>query len=359
MLDERWSEDVEEIATALRKMLAVQSSSHRVRKAEASEDGRDRALEAELDGFGLNTLQAEPELFARIAFELGRSLAPCAYVESIPVLALTGRAGISLAFDRPVPAANTWVAVQRDGSVFIEPLRGQAQRTAAGDYVVLHRHDDQGTNGAECIGDAAMADRLLRYASLAEAARLVGAGQALLAHGVAYASERTQFGKIIGTYQGVAHRLSRAAGALDAAELLVRKSAFTALGASGGDGAPSAAFALMVRAKASEAAQMIATDVHQVFGGTGFAVENDVQLYSRRLRNWAGRCGRNGTDLAALGRMVLDPAKRASIRLLWHFDSGIKLPRWALEADGIPATANDDLTGALIEDSSRDANRIS
>jgi len=329
MLDERWSEEVEEVAFPLRRMLEAESSPQRVREAEEKQQGCDPALLRHLEEFGLAGLQAEPDLFARIAYELGRALASTPTVETLPVLALTGRSGVALAFGHPVPAGVDRVAVRREDGVYVEALAGQARRTAAGDALVMHRPSGQG----ERLGDLALADRLERYAALTEAARLVGAGQALLQYGAAYVKERKQFGKAIGAYQGVAHRLSRAAGDLDAAELLVRKAAFSALEGVGGDGAPAPAFARMVRPKAIEAARGAATQVHQVFGGNGFAMEYDVQLYSRRIRNWAMRTPRANGDLAELARMVLDPARRDALRLLWHYDQGMPLPRWAAEAD--------------------------
>jgi hypothetical protein len=329
MIDERWSEDVSEIAEALGRMLAAESSSEKVRKAEEQHGGIDPALVAQLDAFGLDQLEGEPELFARIAFELGKSLASVAFVETMPVLALAGRAGVSLGLSGPVPAANALVAVRDGDAVRIERLNGHPRRSAAGDGLVFH----QVTGEGEVIGDAAMADRLQRFADLVDAARLVGAGQGALAYGVNYAGQREQFGKIIGTFQGVAHRLARVAGDLDAAELLVRKAAFTASVANGGDGAPSRHFAIMARAKAIDAARLAATNIHQVFGGNGFAMEYDVQLYSRRIRSWAMRGRRSGPDLAELGRMVLDPAQREAMTMLWHYEKGIQLPRWACEAD--------------------------
>jgi hypothetical protein len=330
MLDERWSADVEEIAAALRKMLDVESSTQRVRAAEKDHRGRDPELEQHLRAFGLDELQGDAELFARIAFELGRALASTPRVDTLPVLALTGRAGVALAFSRPVPAGVEQVAVRRVDGVYLEALQGQPRLTTAGDALVDHIAGGPG----ELVGDLALAHRLERYAALTEAARLVGAGQALLRLGTTYANERRQFGKIIGTYQGVAHRLADAAGRLDAAELLVRKAAFTAQPDAGGDGAPARAFALMLRIKAIEAARGVAADVHQVFGGNGFALEYDVQLYSRRLRSWAMRGPRASHDLAELGRLVLDPVQRDALRLMWHYDQGMPLPRWAVEADG-------------------------
>ncbi|MBV7495054.1 hypothetical protein KW837_12355 [Pseudomonas sp. PDM24] len=330
MLDERWSDEVEEIGDTLRKVLAKQCSSVQIREAEALPSGLSPTLADELSAFGLDDLQAEPELFARIAYELGRALAPTDYIETIPVLALTGTCGVSVAFDGPVPASIGRVAVKRQDGVYIEELQGEARRTTAGDSLVEHL---SGQASAVKLGDAGLADRIGRYAALIEAARMTGAGQALLQYGLAYAREREQFGKIIGSYQGVANRLANAAVMLDAAELLVRKAAFTAGAEVGGDGAPSAEFAIMVRAKAVDAARFVATTVHQTFGGNGFAMEYDVQLYSRRLRSWANRGQRPGNGLAELARAMLDPTRRDAVRLLWHYEKGMPLPRWAREAD--------------------------
>lgn len=329
MLDERWSEDVEEAGTALRKLLVAECTPVRVRAAEAGADGRDPALEAQLEAFGLNGLDAEPAMFARIAMELGRALAPTGHVETMPVLALLGRSGVALGFDGLAPVSAAAVAVRGEDGVYILPLDGKARRSAAGDWLI-RLPAEQG--GGERVGDLDLAGRLQRYANLVEAARMVGAGQALLAHGVAYAGEREQFGKIIATYQGVAHRLSRASAELDAAELMVRKTAFVAAREGG---TPSEAFAIMVRAKAIEAARTVSTHVHQVFGGNGFALEYDVQLFSRRLRSWAMRGPRAGAMLADLGRMLLDPERRDGLQMLWHHESGMPLPRWAREADAM------------------------
>ena len=332
MLDERWSDEVEEIGDTLRKILAKQCSSEQIRAAEATESGLSQTLAQELTAFGLDDLEAEPELFARIAYELGRALAPTAYVETIPVLALTGVTGVSVGFDGPVPAANHRVATQRHDGVYIEALTGEPRRTTAGDILIEHQ---SGVVAGERLGDCQLADRISRYANLINAARMTGAGQALLEYGLAYAREREQFGKIIGSYQGVANRLANAAVLLDSAELMVRKAAFTASPEVGGDSAPSSEFAIMARAKAVDAARLVATSVHQTFGGTGFAMEYDVQLYSRRLRSWANRGRRSGTDLADLARAMLDPTRRDAVRLLWQYDVGLPLPRWAREADAV------------------------
>lgn len=329
MLDERWDPTVEEIGEALAKMLAVESSGDRVRRAEEDQGGVDPALEEQIAAFGLHELEGGADLFARIAFELGRALASTAYVETMAMLALAGRPGVSLGLSGPVPATNGRVAICDGDIVRIEALNGAARRTTAGDALVSHIATGEG----EVIGDAVLADRLQRFADLVDAARLVGAAQALLRYGVDYAGQREQFGRAIGSYQGVAHRLARVAGDLDAAELLIRKAAFAASPAIGGDGAPPRHFAIMVRAKAVQAARFAATSVHQIFGGNGFAMDYDVQLYSRRIRSWSMRGRRSGSDLADLGRMVLDPVRRDAMQLLWHHEKGVPIPRWAAEAD--------------------------
>jgi len=335
MLDERWSQDVEEIGAALQRILAAESTSERIRAAEARDDGRDPALEQVLGEFGLDALEGEPAIFARVALELGSALATTSHVETMPVLALLGRPGVALAFAGPVPAAVQEVAVLRPDGVYIERAAGEARRSAAGDLLVVH----SGAGEGERVGEPVVAERLRRFALMVNAARLIGAARALLGIGAAYAKEREQFGKIIGSYQGISHRLARAVGEVDAAELLLRKAAFMADPSNTGDGAPSDAFAAMVYAKACDAGRFVATNVHQVFGGNGFAMEYDVQLYSRRLRNWSMRGPRPQSLLASLGRLVLDPDRRDALPLLWHYDRGMPLPRWAREADARPAGA--------------------
>ncbi|RJG00630.1 acyl-CoA dehydrogenase family protein [Noviherbaspirillum sedimenti] len=329
MLDERWSSDAEEIGNALRKLLAVESAIERVRIAEGSTDGRDRALEAALDAFGLSDLEAEPDVLARIAYELGRALAPVAVVESLPALTVLRRNDVAFGFDGLVPAALPYAAVQRSDGVYIEKVLGMPRKSAAGDFLVQHQSNGDG----EFIGDSAIADRLLRLMNLLDASRMVGAGQALLQYGVDYANEREQFGKKIGGFQAVAHKLVEAGIVLEGAELLVRKAAFTALERAGGDGAPAPVFSMMVLPKAIEASRLVATTVHQVFGGNGFAMEYNVQLFSRRLRSWAMRRERPGKQLAALARTMLTAEKRDAVKYLWNHDSGLPLPRWAREAD--------------------------
>lgn len=331
MIDERWDPEVEEIADALAKMLSAESRSEDVRAAEQYHDGASPGMGAHIEAFGLDQLEGSPALFARVAMEFGRSLAATPFVETMPLLALTGRPGIAYGFDGFAPASLAQAAVWRADGVHVVPVEGVGRKTSAGDRLV-----SLGAKAAgEVIGDAQLADRLDRYSSLVSAARIVGAGQALLEYAKAYVSEREQFGRPIGSFQAVGHRLTNVVGELDAADLLVRKAAFAAEPGNGGDGAPPSHFSAMVWAKAVQAGRVACTNAHQVFGGNGFAMEYDVQLYSRRIRNWAMRGPRTGEVLADFGRALLDPAQRDAMALIWQFDTGIDVPRWAREADRV------------------------
>jgi hypothetical protein len=117
--------------------------------------------------------------------------------------------------------------------------------------------------------------------SILESARLVGASEGLLEVGVAYAKEREQFGQPIGAFQAVAHKLVDCAIAVDGAGLLVKKAAWLA-----GSGEGATTLADMARWKSAQAGRLTATHVHQAMGGYGFAIEEDCQLFSRRIRTW-------------------------------------------------------------------------
>ncbi|MGC7322931.1 acyl-CoA dehydrogenase family protein, partial [Mycobacteroides abscessus subsp. massiliense] len=63
--------------------------------------------------------------------------------------------------------------------------------------------------------------RAIDFGVLAISAQLIGAGQALLDRAVAYAKQRSQFGRPIGSYQAVKHKLADVHIALELARPLV------------------------------------------------------------------------------------------------------------------------------------------
>lgn len=330
MLDERWPSDVAELSAGLRSLLEKACGPEVVRAAEARSDGRDLALEGRLDAFGLWELPTSAPMLAAAAWEIGRALAPIPYPESVTVAAVLGirEASYGLEGSGPVPPARTVVS-DAAGGVHLVEVSGPGRRTTAGDLLAA----PPTSYTSSPAGGPADADRMKRLARLLHAARMMGAAERLLETGVEYVKRRTQFGRSVGSFQAVAHRLADAAIALDGAGLLMRKTAWVSDPEQGGDGVPSSAFAPMVWAKAVDAGRVIASAVHQAMGGYGFAVEEDAQLFSRRIRSWSMRLPSPNSEMAAFARSLLDPIQRDALVHLWQNERGMPLPRWASEAD--------------------------
>lgn len=103
----------------------------------------------------------------------------------------------------------------------------------------------------------------------------VGAMQRQLEEAIAHARERKQFGQAIGTFQAVGHRLVDMKVRLEAARLLLYKSAWNLT--RGHDDPVDAAIAKLF---VSEAAVQSALDAIQVFGGSG-VVQGRIERYLR------------------------------------------------------------------------------
>jgi alkylation response protein AidB-like acyl-CoA dehydrogenase len=121
------------------------------------------------------------------------------------------------------------------------------------------------------------------------AAEQVGIAQRCLDSAVAYAKERVQFGRPIGSFQAIKHKL---AGLLLQVEL-ARSAMLHAVGAAEAHLAqPTAetASALrgassMAKAMASDTATYVSLESLHVFGGLGFTWEHDSHLYFRRAKS--------------------------------------------------------------------------
>jgi alkylation response protein AidB-like acyl-CoA dehydrogenase len=115
------------------------------------------------------------------------------------------------------------------------------------------------------------------------AAALHGLAARALEIGVEYTKERKAFGKPIGGFQSVAHRLADRATEVSGAELLVRKAAWV-LEAEPERFGQMAAMALGFTAETARDTTYAALHYH---GGYGFMNEYPIQMYFRRARTWA------------------------------------------------------------------------
>jgi alkylation response protein AidB-like acyl-CoA dehydrogenase len=153
------------------------------------------------------------------------------------------------------------------------------------------------------------ADRVIEHAlqvgSALLAAEQVGAGQHLLDLSVDYAKSRLQFGRQIGSFQAVKHRL---------ADLLVdlehaRSTAYHAVWALT-DGSDDPALAVSIaQATCSAALSRIAADTIQVHGGIGFTWEHQAHLYFKRATTDAALLGSAEQHRSRVAELVLDNAE--------------------------------------------------
>jgi alkylation response protein AidB-like acyl-CoA dehydrogenase len=131
---------------------------------------------------------------------------------------------------------------------------------------------------ARRIGGAAAARRLLDRAATVLAAEMLGASSRVLEMSVEYAKERVQFGKPIGSFQAVKHRLADALVDVEGMRSGVFYAAWCI--ASGHPGASLAASA--AKAWCSDASRRVMASGLQVHGGIGFTWEHDLHLYVKR-----------------------------------------------------------------------------
>lgn len=118
--------------------------------------------------------------------------------------------------------------------------------------------------------------------AVAVTAEMVGAAEAALTMTSKYAKERIQFGKPIGQYQGVKHRLADIFVDVESFKSLLYYAAWTV------DDAPEELPRAISLAKgyASDAFARIGIDGVGLHGAIGFTAEYDIQLYLKRSK-WA------------------------------------------------------------------------
>jgi alkylation response protein AidB-like acyl-CoA dehydrogenase len=111
------------------------------------------------------------------------------------------------------------------------------------------------------------------------AAQAVGGAQYALEITVQYAKDRHQFDKPLGAFQALAHYLADSVTAVDGAEVLVHEAAWAS--ATGGD---ISKLAPMAKLFAANTYRQVTATAQQIFGGIGFTLEFDIQLYFRRAK---------------------------------------------------------------------------
>jgi alkylation response protein AidB-like acyl-CoA dehydrogenase len=142
--------------------------------------------------------------------------------------------------------------------------------------------------------DGAVADNVTAASfrarwQVAVASEIAGLLGAAIASTVTYVSERKQFGRPLGSFQAMRHRLAEASVRANGARWLALKAADSGEPA---DAALAAHFA-------QDSATGIVYDLHQFFGAMGVTLEHPLHLWTYRLK--ALLCELGGRSVQAAG----------------------------------------------------------
>lgn len=234
-------------------------------------------------------IEAHPADLVVAAEALGRWCVPGPLAESIavaPVLLADDERSAALAAGELIATVALPPAAPRAADADFAGLVLLAQDGTVHDATAGDPHEtvdpsrklfDVSATGAGQSADVATA---FEYGALFTAAQLVGAGQTMLDMSVEYAKQRTQFGRIIGSYQAIKHKLADVHIALELARPLVYGAALSLA-----DGSPETARDVSAaKAAASDAALLAARSSLQTHGAIGFTSEHDLSLWLLRVQ---------------------------------------------------------------------------
>ena len=157
------------------------------------------------------------------------------------------------------------------------------QHSVASDTQYEVRLDRVRVTEAEWAGPAGSGwsawEAVLDDALILLAAWIVGAATYAQEITVQYAKDREQFGKPLGAFQAIAHYLADRQTELDGARTLVHEAAWAR-----STGRSATRLAPMAKLFAAQMFRDLTATAQQIFGGVGFTLEYDIQLYFRRAK---------------------------------------------------------------------------
>jgi len=323
-VDFTFSDEQRMMAASVRELLA-DVCSHAVLRAVA--EGRDDAAAArwaryrELGLPGLLAPEAAGGLgltsvdFVLIAEEIGRAAIPEALVEhaavAVPLLleypddprvapvleaAAAGAARVAVALHQEPFVAGVgeadWLLVGVGDELHLTPPSGVGlvEQPANDRLRRLHRVEyapQPTTRIARGAGVRQSTARAFDRGALHTAAQCLGVAERMLEIGVAYASERKQFGQAIGAYQGLKHQFASAQVRLEFARPVVYAAA-ASLAGSGEKAQVAVSHAKLAAVAAADACARIAMQGH---GAMGYSWEVDLHFYMKRAWALAGAWG--------------------------------------------------------------------
>ncbi|MDO9457532.1 acyl-CoA dehydrogenase family protein [Nocardioides sp.] len=305
------SEEQQELVSTVRGLLAKRADSRAVRASIAEPLGHDEALwrtlveqigaaalgiPEEYDGAGFSLFEA-----LLVLEEVGRSLAPSPLLSSLVTSEALLAGADEDAKARLLPriaageiaalvdgsghavldgdTATVLVAVTDAGLVEVEAATARRTRLGSVDQTLrLARVDLEGATTTP-IGDAdAARERAALVGTVGTAALATGLAARGLEMTVAYSKDRVQFGRPIGSFQALKHRM---------ADLLVlvemsRSASWAASYAVSSGRADAAELAHVAGSYCSEAVAHVAAETIQLHGGIAITWEHDAHLVFKR-----------------------------------------------------------------------------
>jgi alkylation response protein AidB-like acyl-CoA dehydrogenase len=125
----------------------------------------------------------------------------------------------------------------------------------------------------------AIVEQVLQYGAVAKCAEMVGIAQQAFDISLNYAKTRVQFGRPIGSFQAIKHKLANMVIDVDGSRYVTYHAAWLL-----SEGLPAGHEIAVAKAWTNEACRRVVKEGQQVHGGIGYTKEYDLQLYTRRAK---------------------------------------------------------------------------
>jgi alkylation response protein AidB-like acyl-CoA dehydrogenase len=305
------SEEQQELVSTVRGLLGKRADSRAVRAAATSDLGHDEQLWATLvEQIGAAALGI-PERYDGAGFslfesllvleEIGRSLAPSPLLSSLvtseallagadeearsrllPRIAAGEIAAFVDGTGAPVldgDTATVLVAVVDDGLVEVDASSARRRRLGTVDQTLrLARVDLDGATTTPIGDGVAAAERAALVGAVGTAALATGLAGRALDMTVAYSKERVQFGRPIGSFQALKHRMAD----LHVLAEMSRSASWAASYAVSSGTDEATQLAHVAKSYCAEAVAHVAGETIQLHGGIAITWEHDAHLVFKR-----------------------------------------------------------------------------
>ena len=286
-MDFELSDDQSAIAQAVAALLARHAGPARAIEL-AGKGGYDAELERALDAAGFLDVAVAPETGPLEATLVVEAVARAGGVVAAGAEGLAAPAALGRRLPGPVAVADaqvpgpvrfgaharTLLLLDGDAVRSLALPSGATEPVRSNFGYPFGRIAVAGAGREERLGPGS-AERVRAWWRVAIAAEAVGCMRAALDLTVDYVKRRRQFGRAIGSFQAVQHRLAQCAVLVEGARWLVYEAAWR--------GAPAEA-AATAAAHATAAAGQVFAETHQLTGAMGFTREHDLHVFSMRLQ---------------------------------------------------------------------------